>query len=525
MALISLFSGAGGLDLGFHNAGFRTAVANEFDAKICPTFRHNFPNVCLVEGDIRNINESFFPNNIDGIIGGPPCQSWSEGGAKRGIEDPRGQLFRDYIRILKAVQPLFFVAENVSGMLAPRNAAAVEEFLNEFRNAGIGYDVQMKMLNAKDYEVPEDRDRVFYIGFRKDLHIDDYEYPAPIAPRITLRQAIGDLQDTAIPALERNHSNGDNCIVLNHEYYVGGFSPIFLSRNRVRNWDDQGFTVQASGRQCQLHPQAPQMIRVDANQQVFVPGQEHLYRRMTVREVARVQTFPDNFKFIYDDVNMGYKMIGNAVPVNLAYHVAMSIRAALDRHGIPYSQNDNEVIKLCKQRFKTKKPECLTPTSYKQLDLYELFDEYALDPIVENIKACEDTETNYTTKRPKRPTIRKTKNVLISLVKKDNEKMFLDKTATIYYTGKKFPTTVALNKLYYFMPYIKGKGVRDLWLIKIARLGYRKEGTPEEDQNDIRLVFEIQYVDQLFEDYKPIDLKIWRTFTDTTLKAILESND
>lgn len=203
MALISLFSGAGGLDLGFHKAGFNTAVANEFDSKICPTFRRNFPDVCLIEGDIRNINESFFPDKIDGIIGGPPCQSWSEGGAKRGIDDPRGQLFRDYIRILKSVQPLFFVAENVSGMLAPRNAKAVEEFLNEFRNAGIGYDVQMKLLNAKDFEVPEDRDRVFYIGFRKDLGITDYEYPCPVEPRVTLREAIGDLQKTAIPAKEK----------------------------------------------------------------------------------------------------------------------------------------------------------------------------------------------------------------------------------------------------------------------------------------------------------------------------------
>lgn len=351
MALISLFSGAGGLDLGFHKAGFKTAVANEYDAKICPTFRRNFPDVTLIEGDIRSINETYFPNNIDGIIGGPPCQSWSEGGAKRGIDDPRGQLFRDYIRILKAVQPLFFVAENVSGMLAPRNAKAVEEFLNEFRNAGIGYDVQMKMLNARDYEVPEDRDRVFYIGFRKDLGINDYEYPTPISPRVTLRQAIGDLQSSAIPALEKNHTNGNACIVLNHEYYIGGFSPIFLSRNRVRGWDDQGFTVQASGRQCQLHPQAPQMIKVNSNEQKFVPGKEHLYRRMTVREVARVQTFPDDFEFIYNDVNMGYKMIGNAVPVNLAYHIAMSIRAALDKHGVVYNDNDEETINACRKRF------------------------------------------------------------------------------------------------------------------------------------------------------------------------------
>lgn len=334
MALISLFSGAGGLDKGFNNAGFDIAVANEYDRLICPTFRYNFPEVNLYDGDIRTINANEFPEHVDGIIGGPPCQSWSEGGARRGIEDPRGRLFHDYIRVLEAKQPLFFVAENVSGMLAPRNAGAVAEFINAFENAGIGYNVQLKMLNAKDYEVPEDRDRVFYVGFRNDLGIDDYEYPNPIEPRITLRQAIWDLKDTAMPALEHNHTNGNACIVPNHEYYVSGFSSIFMSRNRVRDWDSQGFTVQASGRQCQLHPQAPEMIKIEANKRIFVPGQEHLYRRMTVREVARVQTFPDDFIFIYDDVNIGYKMVGNAVPVNLAYHVAMSIRRCLERHDV-----------------------------------------------------------------------------------------------------------------------------------------------------------------------------------------------
>ena len=159
-------------------------------------------------------------------------------------------------------------------------------------------------------------------------------YPHSIEPRVTLRDAIWDLRDTAIPALEHNHTNGDACIVDNHEYYVSGFSSIFMSRNRVRSWDEQGFTVQASGRQCQLHPQAPTMELVEPNRRRFVPGSEHLYRRMTVREVARIQTFPDNFHFIYDDVNMGYKMIGNAVPVNLAFHVANQIRQTLIRHHI-----------------------------------------------------------------------------------------------------------------------------------------------------------------------------------------------
>lgn len=328
MRLISLFSGAGGLDKGFHNAGFETVMANEYDKKICPTFRANFPNVILSDKDIRNMASSEFPDNIDGIIGGPPCQSWSEGGALRGIEDARGQLFYEYIRILKDKKPYFFVAENVSGMLAERHSEAVKGFMQQFDEAG--YYVNLKMLNANDYNVPEDRDRVFYIGFRKDLNIKYFPYPTPKSYKPTLKDAIWDLKDNAIPALDKNKTNGDHCIVPNHEYYIGSFSSIFLSRNRVRSWDEPGFTVQASGRQCQLHPQAPKMIKVDANKQIFVPGSEHLYRRMTVREVARVQSFPDDFKFIYDDVNYGYKMIGNAVPVNLAYHVAMKIKETLE---------------------------------------------------------------------------------------------------------------------------------------------------------------------------------------------------
>lgn len=334
MTLISLFSGAGGLDKGFHNAGFRTIAANEFDPKISPTFRANFPDVNLIEGDIRNIPSDLFPNHVTGIIGGPPCQSWSEAGSLKGIEDARGQLFYEYIRILRDKQPLFFVAENVSGMLAKRHSEAVSGFMRLFDEAG--YEVNLKMLNANDFGVPEDRDRVFYIGFRKDLNIHDFEYPTPLEHKPTLREAIWDLQETAIPAKEKNHTNGNACKVANNEYFIGAYSPIFMSRNRVRSWDEPGFTVQASGRQCQLHPQAPKMEKVEKNVQRFVPGKEHLYRRMTVREVARVQSFPDDFQFIYEDVNIGYKMIGNAVPVNLAYHVAMSIRRVLDLHGIDY---------------------------------------------------------------------------------------------------------------------------------------------------------------------------------------------
>ena len=147
-----------------------------------------------------------------------------------------------------------------------------------------------------------------------------------------------------------------------------------------------------------------------------------------------------------------------------------------------------------------------------QLDLLSLFEEYGEHPITENFIVHDNNDTSYDKMMSKRNIIKEDKNVLISLVKKDNEKAFLDKSAKVYYTGKKFPTTVALNKLFYFMPYIKGKGVKDLWLIKVARLGFRKEGTPLEDKNDLRLVFEIEYVSPIFDDYQSVELKNLENF-------------
>lgn len=325
--LISLFSGAGGLDLGFEQAGFEIIIANEFDKTIWETYEKNH-TAKLLKGDISEIDSLDFPE-CDGIIGGPPCQSWSEAGSLRGIDDPRGQLFYDYIRILKEKRPKFFLAENVKGMMAKRHTAAVDGIVSKFEEAG--YEVYIHLLNASDYGVPQDRKRVFYVGFRKDLEVS-FEPPKPYEKKVTFKDAIYDLKDTAIPALEKNKTNGDGCHVPNHEYFIGAYSPIFMSRNRVRSWDEQAFTVQASGRQSQLHPQAPKMIKVEKNRQIFTQGKEDLYRRLTVREAARIQGFPDDFKFYYDSVNDGYKMIGNAVPVNLAYEIAKKIKEALEKN-------------------------------------------------------------------------------------------------------------------------------------------------------------------------------------------------
>lgn len=333
MNVISLFSGCGGLDLGFEKAGFDIPVANEFDKKIWETFKINHPKTKLIEGDVRKITKEdiapYIEGEVDGIIGGPPCQSWSEAGALRGIDDERGQLFFDYIRILKDFKPKFFLAENVSGMLADRHSDAVKNILHLFDEAG--YDVSLTMVNAKDYGVAQERKRVFYIGFRKDLGIK-FTFPEGSTKdddkKITLRDVIWDLQDTALPAAEKNKRNP--AAVNNNEYFTGAYSTIFMSRNRVKSWDEQAFTVQASGRQCQLHPQAPKMVKYGKNDCRFVEGKESLYRRMTIREVARVQGFPDDFKFIYEETDMGYKMIGNAVPVNLAKEIAIAIRQTLE---------------------------------------------------------------------------------------------------------------------------------------------------------------------------------------------------
>ena len=135
-----------------------------------------------------------------------------------------------------------------------------------------------------------------------------------------------------------------------------------------------------------------------------------------------------------------------------------------------------------------------------------MFDQYADNPIVENWMVNDNATSVYGCKKIIHSALNIDKNCLISLVKSDNFEHFVGQSAKIYYTGKKFPTTVALNRLYYFVPYLKGKGIRDIYLIKIARLGFRKEGTPEEDQNDLRLVFEIEFIGQLFNDYKSVDL-------------------
>lgn len=185
-------------------------------------------------------------------------------------------------------------------------------------------------------------------------------------------------------------------------------------------------------------------------------------------------------------------MVGNAVPPRLAWFVAIQMKKT-------FAKEMNETI------FE------IRDEAVKKISVKEIAKRYR-GPIIRNVPLSELVKDE----------LDLTKNVLISLVKSDTADCYINQSARIYYTGKKFPSAIDHNKLYYFMPYLKGKGIRDLYYIKLVRTGTKREVHPECDDNDLRLVFEIEFVKQLFSGYKPIHLNIWRTFTDTTAGRILK---
>ena len=318
MNIISLFSGAGGLDLGFQKAGFNLIWSNEYDKSIWATHENNFPLCELSKTSITEIDAGDVPD-CDGIIGGPPCQSFSEAGAKRGTSDKRGQLFWDYIRILKEKQPKFFVAENVTGLMAESHKDDLNKFIEAFSNAG--YNLHYKTYNAYNYGTAQTRERVIFVGLHKSLNKSFIE-PVVQDEKINLEDIISDMSEP-VPCKGGQKTNRLD----SHEYMTGSFSSMYMSRNRVRKWNEPSFTILATARQIPIHPQAPCMQKISTDKFIFKPGLEPSYRRLSVRECARIQGFPDDFLFHYKKIEEGYKMIGNAVPVNLAFAIAKQIKS------------------------------------------------------------------------------------------------------------------------------------------------------------------------------------------------------
>ena len=357
---------------------------------------------------------------------------------------------------MKEKKPRLFIAENVKGILSANDGKAFPMIIKEFRDAG--YHVMYKLLNASDYGVPQKRERVIIMGFLKEEEYRVFRYPSKI--KREERKVLGDV---VLPKENKNES------LFFSEKAVAGMMAVRekMNKGRAQNLEEPCNTISAHLAKVSLNSTDP-VLMVDGR-----------FRRFSCREAARIQSFPDSFKL--DTVSQGrqYKAIGNAVPPVMMWHV----------------------IKALQKLFVV-----------RQLDFLSTLEQYPDSIIVHSLdeKNAHSSNLKYD----------KSKNVLISYVKSDNMEQYLDRSAKIYYTGKRFPSTVALNKLYYFMPYFKGKGIRDLYLIRIARVGTRKEGQADNDPNDFRLVFEIEFVDKLFEDFKLINLEIWRTFTDTNMTEL-----
>ncbi len=301
---ISLFSGAGGLDMGFERAGFKTIWANDFEYDACKT-HENWSTAKVVCGDVAKIEATDIPD-ADIMLGGFPCQGFSLSGPRK-IDDSRNALYKHYVRIVKAKKPKMFVGENVKGLLTMGGGSIIDAIIEDFSDCG--YNVFYKLLNARDYGVPEDRERVIIVGFKKELGIKKFDFPMPRNYQVSLREVLSSFPDP----------NPED--VCNAPY-----SSRYMSRNRKRDWDEVSYTIPAMAKQVTLWPGSPDMVKIDKDHWEF--GDDKTTRRFSWREAAAIQTFPLSLEF-YGDLTSKYKQIGNAVPVKLAEVIATHLYGVL----------------------------------------------------------------------------------------------------------------------------------------------------------------------------------------------------
>jgi DNA (cytosine-5)-methyltransferase 1 len=314
-SIISLFSGCGGLDLGFVGGfislnkkydknSFEIKWANEIDVNACRSYYSNFNHeiVCEditkldFENQSNNLDSKEFPNEIDIILGGFPCQDFSHAGKRKGFEAERGNLYQSMASLIKKTKPKLFVAENVKGLLTMDSGNAIKQIIKDF--AKLGYNVQYKLFLTADFGVPQKRERVVIIGTRNDI-LPDFEFPEPILNKktwVTLGQALGDLENIE----------------------EGKFANHFWSKAKKNN--GQGNNLVSEN-----EPGPTMRAEHHGNIEFHWNGK----RRLSAREAARIQSFPDDFIF-YPSTSAAYKQIGNAVPPVFAWHIAKSIESFLN---------------------------------------------------------------------------------------------------------------------------------------------------------------------------------------------------
>jgi DNA (cytosine-5)-methyltransferase 1 len=329
---IELFAGAGGLAIGLEESGIKCLALNEFDHWACETLRKNRPDWNVIEDDVRNVSFTNFKGKVDIVTGGFPCQAFSYAGKKLGLNDARGTLFYEFARVVQETMPAICIGENVRGLLTHENGRTIEGMISILDE--IGYNViTPRIFKTIFYKVPQKRERVLIVGIRKDLNQHLFEFPKPFKKVYTLKDALkkGELFNCDVPesigskypkskknVLDLVPEGGywrDLPIDIQKKYMGGSF---YLGGGKTgmarrMSWSEPSLTLTCSPAQKQTERCHPEETRP-----------------FTVREYARIQTFPDDWIFS-GSVSQQYKQIGNAVPVNFAKEVGYSIIRFLNK--------------------------------------------------------------------------------------------------------------------------------------------------------------------------------------------------
>lgn len=325
--VLELFAGAGGLALGLDQAGFKNIGLVEIDKYASATLRKNRPDWNVIENDITKINDIYKyigkGTNVDVVSGGFPCQTFSYAGKRLGLEDTRGTLFYDYAKILNQVKPKMFIAENVRGLVTHDHGRTLKTIIDVFED--LGYSTTYNVLNAWDYGVAQKRQRMILIGIRNDLDIT-YEFPKPYTYKPVLRDALKNVPDSDGQKFSQKKAEVMKLVPaggywkdlpdeIAREYmgvsYFSGGGRTGMAR-RI-SWDEPSLTLTTSPSQKQTERAHP-----DEN------------RPFKTREYARIQSFPDSWEFA-GSLNQVYKQIGNAVAVNFAREIGLSVIKSLNQ--------------------------------------------------------------------------------------------------------------------------------------------------------------------------------------------------
>jgi DNA (cytosine-5)-methyltransferase 1 len=329
---IELFAGAGGLALGLEQAGFKTELLNDIDRHACATLKFNRPDWNVVEGDVSHVNFSRYKGKIDLLSGGFPCQAFSYAGKKLGFEDTRGTLFYEFGRALSECEPKVFLVENVKGLASHDNGRTLQTIRDVL--TGLGYTlIEPRVFQAIFYRVPQKRERLIIVGIRNDLYNEaQFKWPSPYKRIMTLKNALkkGKLYNNDVPESEGQKYPKRKAEILSYvpqggywrdlpdelqreymqkSYFLGGGK---TGMARRLSWDEPSLTLTCAPAQKQTERCHPEENRP-----------------LTIREYARIQTFPDNWSFSGSSTNQ-YRQIGNAVPVNLAFSIGKSLVSLLN---------------------------------------------------------------------------------------------------------------------------------------------------------------------------------------------------